>query len=192
MSESIPSSGDPHAHPTGDNAWFGRRKRIASREVSPVEIEGAITAEMQSAAHGSLKPADVIDIPGLPAGPPPEVILDPTLFSTRRRHPGQNLAYRLTQLVALAAPMCALGAIGFSFMQHRLRAMMLAGVACLLSAVAVRLVRKSQLARRLRGYVAAACILALIAMVISMMPNLFRDDGKPAPPAVRTSGAERP
>jgi hypothetical protein len=199
MNANDPQPGNPHADPppgrTGDRAWFGRRKRIVSREVASTsngDSAAEVEAETRDAARGRLQPADVIDIPGLPAGPPPEAILDPTLFLERSRKRGQNLAYRMTQLVTLAATLSASAAIAFTFFDHRRRAMILAGAACLLSALSVQLVRRSRLARRLRGYAAASCILAVIASSIVFLPHLFNDDTKPIVPEKKTSPLDHP
>jgi hypothetical protein len=195
MNMNDPQPGNPHADPPGDRAWFGRRKRIVSREVASASNSDSVTeveAETRDAARGRLRPADVIDIPSLPTGPPPEAILDPTLFLERSRKRGQNFAYRMTQLVTLAATLSASAAIAFTFFDHRRRAMILAGAACLLSALSVQLVRRSRLARRLRGYAAASCILAVIASSIVFLPHLFNDDGKPAVPEKKSATLDHP
>lgn len=199
MNVNDPQSGNPHAEPpgdrTGNRAWFGRRKRIVSREVASASTSdrvAAVESETLDAARGRLKPADVIDIPSLPAGPPPEAILDPTLFLERSRKRGQNFAYRVTQLVTLAATLSASSGIAFTFFDHRRRAMILAGAACLLSALSVQLVRRSRLARRLRGYAAASCILAVIALCFVFLPRLFNDDSKPAVPEKKSAPLDHP
>ena len=163
---------DPTGGKARDGGWFGRRKRVVSHEVSsgPVtERHLEVRDEVIEAARGTLRPADIIDIPSLPAGPPSEAVLDPTLFLQRTRRRGANLAYRITQLVTLVAPLSASASLAFAFTGHRLRAMVLAAAACLLSGISVWLVRRSSLARRLRGYAAAACVLAVIALALSFL-----------------------
>jgi hypothetical protein len=172
MDSEPPHPPDPNSEPTGkgpsdgnpDGAivkpWLGRRKRIVAREVVR-EVE----SEMLSAADGSLKPADVIDIPSLPSpGHPPEAIIDPTLFMERHRRPEQHRAYRLTQLMIAITLLTASAAILGTLMEHRLRALVIAGISCVAAAISVKLVRSSRLAHRLRGYVVVSCIFSLLAV----------------------------
>ena len=168
----------PHPDNAGRHSWLGRRKRIISRDVSPADPVGvdAVEKENHAAAGGSLHPADVIGNPGLRAARPGESILDPTLFTERQRRPGQNRVYHLTQAAIVLTLLAACGAIVGTLMEHRLRALAVAAVACVTGTISVKLVRSSRLAYRLRGYVAAACVLAMISMAACFfMPNFHRD-----------------
>lgn len=163
--------------------WFGRRKQIESREITPATSD--VEIEMLAAARGSLKPADVIDIPSLRNTPPPELILDPTLFSVRQRRPGQNFAYRATQLMIAAAFVGAAVGIANSIVGHRLRGMISAGLGCLLCAAAIKVMRKSRLAYRLRGYVAAVGIFSALAVAFCLMPFPYRAETPPREPETK-------
>lgn len=177
-SHSLNSSSD-------SQSWRGRRKRIVAREVPAEEID-RVETEMRAAAAGSLQPADVISVPALPGGPP-ESILDPTLFSERHRRADQNRVYRYTQIAVCLSLLTSCGAILGTLLQHRLRALVIAAFACVFAAVAIKLVRSSRLAHRLRGYVAAACVLALVsAAACYLMPSLHdrsEPDEKKSPAA---------
>lgn len=190
MIASLMEIDEPQPEETGADSpparpWFGRRKQIASREITPTTSD--VEAEMRAAARGSLKPADVIDIPSLRNSPPPELILDPTLFSVRLRRPGQNFAYRLTQFLTALVFIGASAAIANSFVGHRLRAIISAALACIVCAVAVKVVRKSRLAYRLRGYVAASGIFAVLALAMSLMPTLFHVESTAPLPEKKTA-----
>ena len=162
----------------------GRRKRITARELSPVEVE-QVESEMLAAAEGIIQPSDVIDIPTLRPGEP-EAIIDPTQFSERHRRQGDNRSYRLTQIAVGLSLAASCGAFLGTLMDRRLRALVIAGFASVCAGVAVKLVRSSRLARRLRGYVVAACALALIsAAACFFLPNFHdrndTDEKKPVP-----------
>lgn len=176
METNVPPPNDPPPN----RPWLGRRKQIASREV--ILTAGDVELEMQAAARGLLTPADVIDVPSLPNRPPDESILDPTLFSVRQRRTGQNVAYRFTQFIIVAAFIVSCAAIVNSLLGHRHRALASAGLGCIISAVAVKLVQASRLAYRLRGYVAAVGILSAIALALSLMPPLFHAETPSTPP----------
>jgi hypothetical protein len=67
-------------------------------------------------------------------------------------------------------------------LDHRRRAQGLALGACLLGLICIRLIRLTRLAYRLRGYGAAACILAAISLVVSLLPQLISGDARPLTP----------
>ena len=171
MENDDPQPEDIRAESPPNRQWFGRRKQITSRDISPAMSD--VEVEMHAAASGSLKPADVIDIPSLRSAPPPETILDPTLFSVRMRRPGQNRAYRATQILVSVAFVGASFGIVNSIVGHRLRALVSAGLACVICAIAVKVVQKSRLAYRLRGYVAAVGIFAALSVAVGLMPSMF-------------------
>jgi hypothetical protein len=164
--------------------WLGRRKRVVAREVVSPEVAAvsAVASEMLDAASGAIRPMDVIDIPSI-APAPPEAIIDPTQFLERQRRPSHNRVYHLTQGALVVTLLASCGAFLGTLMEHRLRAVAVAAVACASAAVGVHLVRSSRLAHRLRGYVAAACVLALISVAACfVMPNFHSadpDDKKP-------------
>ena len=162
--------------PTGHSAkpWLGRRKRIVARELSAVEIQ-QVEREMLAAAQAPIQPMDVIDIPGLPPSSPPEAIIDPTQFMERHRRPADHRVYQLTLLAIVITLLASCTAIVGTLLEHRLRALVIGAVACVSAAFAVKFVRSSRLAHRLRGYVAAACVLAIVSMAACFfMPN-FHD-----------------
>ena len=185
---------DEQTRTPADRAWFGRRKRVAAREIgsSQPHALSEIEQEMKASATGGLKPADVIDIPSGSPRRPPEVLLDPTLFSERQRKRGQNFTYHLTQTTLTTGFFSACAAIVSALLEHRLRAELLAVAACLLGVVSVRLVRMSRLAYRLRGYVAATCVLGGIALAISLLPSFTHDGGKSVQREKPPASAEHP
>src|SRR5258708_24925035 len=126
MSDRPADTDDRHAGAPAP--WFGRRKRIVAREVTP---------EASPNPSADRKPADVIDAPARPA-PARDAVLDPTLFSERQRKRGHNFAYRLTQLTTLLCILTAAVSIAFSLLDHRRRAQGLALGACLLGLICIR------------------------------------------------------
>ena len=183
MNDDVPAPSDPHDPADGSSAlppsWLGRpRKRIASREVSATAA--AVEREMRDAALGKLAPADVIDAPARRS----EAVLDPTLYSERHRKRGQNATYRLTQFCALVTLLASLIAIVVALLDDPFVARVLAGAACATAILSVYLVRRSRLAYRLRGYAAAVCVLALIALLVSVLPLGPHEENKaqPTPP----------
>jgi hypothetical protein len=166
--------------------WFGRRKKVVSTEVATHAPQ--VT---QNPTADSIRPTDVIDIPSSVPPSAQESIIDPTLFSQRQRRPGQNFAYHLTQaLVAVAILTASAGIVG-TLMDHRLRALIIAGTGAVCSIIAFVLVKRSRLAHRLRGYVAAACVLSLLSMgACFFMPNFLHgphsaDEADPTPATKR-------
>src|SRR5437016_5496455 len=137
--------------------WFGRRKRIVAREV-PRDPARDVARDPTV----DLKSSDVIDPPPRAAASHRDSVLDPTLFSERQRKRGHNFGYRLAQLTTLACILTAALSIAWALLDHRRRAQGLAAGACLLAMIDFRLVKLSRLAYRLRGYVAAGCVLATI------------------------------
>jgi hypothetical protein len=175
---------------TAGHNWFGRRKRIVAREVSRAaaavsgdedDAVAAVEREMRSAALGVLKPADVIDLPPALEGRPPESVIDPTLLGERHRKHSQNVAYRLTQAAVALTVVASLGAILAALLEDAVLAQVLSATACVVAVLGVRLVRGSRLAYRLRGYAAAAGALAVIALVVSVLPQFLHDEPRQAP-----------
>ena len=168
-------SDDADAASPGTGAFGGRRKRVSSREVPAERADGPrrVADEMRAAAQGSLKPIDVINIPNLPpkAGLN-EVLLDPTLLSERQRRSKQNYIFQITRVITVLVFLASCVAISLFLLEHRRWAQLIAGAACLSAAASIKLVRSSRLLYRLRGYVAAGCILSLLAFCITMwMPS---------------------
>jgi hypothetical protein len=168
----VPTGGGelPAAPITQGRAWFGRRrrKRVAAREVEATAVT--------SAASGNA----IVEAPEPPATPTlPESVLDPTLLGERHRKHSQNFAYRLTQVAALLSLIAACGAILSVLLEDVHLGRISAGVACLLGVSSVWLVKRSRLAYRLRGYAAAACVLAAIALAVSLIVAAPPEENKP-------------
>lgn len=153
----------------GQNAaWRNRRKRIVAREVSPDTIV-------------QTSPAPVVARPTATVPPPPAdpLIVDPTQYvGIRKRREGSHLKYRLTQACIIASLGTAATGIAMMLTDESLVAQILGGSALVLAVVAVQLVRMSRLSYRLRGYAAAAGVLAVLALTASFLPSPFSDAGK--------------
>ena len=195
-SDNSPESADDTGAALPESGSFGgRRKRIVSREVSPVQdLPRRVEEEMQSAARGALRPMDVIDIPNLPprAGLN-EVLMDPTLISHRQRRYKQNYLFQLTRVITVLVFLSSCAAIALYFFNHRLWAQFISGTACLSAAASIKLVRSSRLLYRLRGYVAAGCLLSLAAFCVTMwMPSITGEIRSAPPPDMPTTRPASP
>lgn len=163
------------------SAFGGKRKRVVSREVLPQQADAPrkVAEEMRAAARGPLKPMDVIDIPNLPprAGLN-EAILDPTLISERKRGNKQNYLFQATRILTALVFIASCAAIALLFFNHRLWAQAISGTACAAAAASIKLVRSSRLLYRLRGYVAAGCVLSVLAVALTIfLPSISPVDG---------------
>jgi hypothetical protein len=197
---------DTHGPQQGDagggGGWRNRRKRIVAREVPAGERPTAETTaeaaeveqETRLAARQAIAPSELLDASY--SSPSPQVdslIVDPTqLVGERHRRHGANAKYRATQVSAGLSLLGAAVAIAMVFDDESTAAQVLAGVAVALAVLAVYLVRTSRLAYRLRGYAAAAGVLAVLAMAFSLVPNPFHEEPAPAPPAAQPDANNTP
>jgi hypothetical protein len=165
----VPTEGNLPAPITEGRAWFGRRrrKRVAAREIQA-------TVSAASDRDAIVEASEPRGIPTLP-----ESVLDPTMLGERHRKHGQNFAYRLTQAAALLSLIMACGGILSVLLEDVHLGRVLAGGACAMGVACVWLVKRSRLAYRLRGYAAAACVLAGIAMGVSLIVAGPADENKP-------------
>jgi hypothetical protein len=166
-------------------AWFGRRrKRIEAREVSTPMLPSAkaVEREMRTAAGVDWAPVEVIDAPRMPLGSAePATVIDPTQFSERHRKRGQNFVYRVTQMLLVGSLVAACVAIVAALLEDPVLGRWLAGSACVAGVACVWLVRRSRLAYRLRGYAVAACALAGMALIASLLIHATPEEQHPAP-----------
>lgn len=178
--------GAPNAGPN-PSAWFGRRKRVTAREVSsaapsdttphPADI---VAGEMQVAAAGHLRPADLIE----PPAPPPPVdplVVDPTTLGVRQRKSGHNFLYRLAKLLLLGTFIAGAMAIAGCFNGDQAPAFWVALGACGGAVIAALIVRSTRLAYRLRGYAVAAIVFAVISLIFTFIPMPVQSDDVPVP-----------
>jgi hypothetical protein len=70
-------------------------------------------------------------------------------------------------------------------MQEPRSAMLCAGIAAVLALLSWRLVRVTELARRLRGYAVAAAALTAIALAFLWMPPISSPEPAPSPGQIR-------
>src|SRR5947209_7644619 len=181
----------------GGGGWHHRRKRIVAREVPGAGEQPAATAqeverETQLAARGSVAPGELVDAPCRQPAPAAvdSLIVDPTqLVGERHRRHAAQIKYRLTQASAGLSLLGAAVAIAMMFDDEPAVAQSLAGAAVLLALLAIYFVRTSRLAYRLRGYAAAAGILAALAMAFSLLPNPFHEEPAPVPPLAHPDGS---
>jgi hypothetical protein len=187
---------DPKANgPLANPEWSGRRKRIVAREIAHHPSGGAGSATGNAVSRIDVRSGDLSDAPRPSDSATTESVLDPTQLGERHRKAGHQAAYRLAQGATLLAFLAAATAIALAIAENARVSKWLAGGACVLALASLPLVRSSRLVFRLRGYVAAACILSAIALALSLMPGLFHDDGKPVPhaaPKPPPTGAELP
>ena len=142
-------------------SWLGPRRKVISHEVAkPADSAGA-----------AAQPVHVVVVPaaaGSHATRRPEVVLDPTLFSERRRKHRHQTIYHLTQIAIVGTfAAAALGIVGPLVGRARL-AQESVGAAALLALLSYRLVRMTGLSRRLRGYAVAGIVLALLAGAVNV------------------------
>lgn len=198
---------DTHGPPQGDatsgsSGWRNRRKRIVAREVRADELPAAETTaaaaadvecETRLAARDAIVPGELVDAPYAPPAQVDSLIVDPTqLVGERHRHHGAHVKYRATQLSTGLSMVGAVVAIAMVFDDESTVAQVLAGVALVLALVGVYLVRTSRLAYRLRGYAAAAGVLAAIATAFSLVPNPFHEEPALNPPVSRPDASPTP
>jgi hypothetical protein len=163
---------DPHQPDvTGEagSSIHNRRKRIVAREVSPAE-------DTPREPRGPTpEPTDLIEPHAAPHHHAGEsIILDPTqVVGERQRRHGANFKYHATQVCIGFSVLMAAIAIACILSDEPLTAQILAGSAFVLAVAAVFIVRSSRLAYRLRGYAAAAGVLAVLSLVASFLPSPF-------------------
>ena len=168
---------DPHStDPTDDqgSTFRGRRKRITAREVDPTEDVERETR--RSAGGGAIEPDDLLTHSTASRDEPPETaIVDPTLVvGQRHRRQSAHFKYRCAQLSIALSLTQATVAIACVFIDEPLPAQILSGGALVFAVIAIYIVRHSGLAYRLRGYAAAAGVLAAISLGVSFLPVMFR------------------
>lgn len=159
---------DPQREPTGEEGsnWHHRRKRIVAREVS---------SQSEPSSAPTVEAGDVVNLDPMARHTTREsLIVDPTqVVGQRQRRHGENLRYRVTQASIGLAFLLAAVAIACVLTDESLMAQILAGSAFSLAVLGVYLVRQSRLAYRLRGYAAAAGILAALSLIGSFLPSPF-------------------
>jgi hypothetical protein len=173
-----------------EGAWFIRRKRIVAHEVKK-QHTAEIEAEMRSAGENAIVPSELMDAP--PVVPRTiEPLVDLSVFTGRQRKRAANLAYRFTQFAIAVGVFAAAVAIFCALQEDPMTARILSGAACLLGAISVRIVRRSRLAHRLRGYSGALCVLAVLAAITSWVPIHFHSEMQNAASETHTSNAAHP
>lgn len=185
-----PGQGDAGSS-SGSSGWRNRRKRIVAREIPAGErpaAEAAADAERETrlAARQGIAPRELLDVPNAPSARVDALIVDPTqIVGERHRRHGANAKYRATQASAGLSLLGAAVAIAMMFDDESTAAQCLAVAALALAVVAIYFVRTSRLAHRLRGYAAAAGVLAALAVAFSLLPNPFHEEPAPIPPVAR-------
>jgi hypothetical protein len=177
------------------SSWFGRRKRIVSREVHSEPAHSkppseSVTSEMHSAAGRALGPADLIQPPA--PRPADALVVDPTAFSVRQRKRSENRTYRLAQGALALSFLSGAGSIVTFFIGDHTLALWLAIGACALAILGVIIVRSSRLAYRLRGYAAATGVFAVSALVLTFFPSPAHEDETPTGNQIVNHDPHRP
>jgi hypothetical protein len=187
--------------------WHGRRKRIVARDISANEQQRAdgdsngdsaaadVAHETRLAARQAIAPGELVDASYSPKPDIDSLIVDPTqLVGGRHRRHGANAKYRATQVstgLSLLGATVAIAVWMFDDEQPGV-AESLATAGLVLAIMAIYFVRTSRLAYRLRGYAAAAGVLAALALALSLLPNPFHEEPAQTPTVTRPDADPTP
>lgn len=157
---------------------FRRAKPVISRDLSDsgAELLPAIIEPAQAAPP----PGPVLIKPAKPGDVP---VLDPTIYSQRRRKRNHVRRYRLAELTTGLSFIATIAAIGCLALGDRHLGQFTAATSVLLGLAAMAIAWPTRLSSRVLGYAMAATIVATIGLTVSLaLPASWFEEPSPDKP----------